>query len=73
MREVRGELRERAEDQTAEWQNALEQAPEKVRREMGRRAIRAQRTPEALEELSAEIRKLKADLRPPLRTSDPAR
>ena len=65
LREVRGELRERAEDQTAEWQDALEQAPEKVRREMGRRAIRAQRTPEALEELSAEIRKSKADLEPP--------
>ncbi|MBV8217526.1 MAG: hypothetical protein JO325_03605 [Solirubrobacterales bacterium] len=65
LREVKDELRERAEDQTAEWQHALEQAPERVRREMGRRAIRAQRTPEALEELSAEIRTRKAELNPP--------
>ena len=62
LREVRSELPQRAEDQTAEWQDALERAPEKVRREMGRRAIRAQRTPEALEELSAEMRKREADL-----------
>jgi prefoldin subunit 5 len=60
--EVRGELRRRAEDQTAEWQDALEQAPEKVRREMGRRAIRSQRTPEALEELRAEMREREAHL-----------
>ena len=65
LHQVRGELRQRAEDQTAEWQDALEHASEKVRREMGRRAIRAQRTPEALEELSAEMRKREADLGQP--------
>lgn len=65
LRQVSGELRQRAADQTAEWQDALEQAPDKVRREMARRAIRAQRSPEALKDLSAEIRKREADLKPP--------
>ncbi len=48
MRDLSGELRQRAEDQTAEWQDALEQTSDKARRQMGRRSIRAQRTPEAL-------------------------
>ena len=62
MRDVSGELRQRAEEQTAEWQDAREHASDKARRQMGRRAIRAQRTPEALKELSDEIRKQKAKL-----------
>jgi hypothetical protein len=65
LHEVSGELRRRAQDQTAEWQHALEHASDKAREEMARRAIRAQRTPEALTALSAEIRKRKADLTPP--------
>jgi DNA polymerase III gamma/tau subunit len=48
MRDVSGELRQRAEDQTAEWQDALEHTSDTARRQMGRRVIRAQRTPEAL-------------------------
>ena len=36
--------------------------PRRSGREMGRRAIRAQRTPEALQELSAEMHKREADL-----------
>jgi uncharacterized FlaG/YvyC family protein len=65
LHEVSGELRRRAQDQTAEWQDALDQASDKVRQEMARRAIRAQRTPEALKALSAEIHKREADLTPP--------
>jgi hypothetical protein len=63
LQEVSGELRQRAQDQTAEWQGALEQAPDKIRLDMARRAIHAQRTPEALAELSAEVRKCEADLK----------
>jgi hypothetical protein len=64
---VSGELRQRAEDQTAEWQDALEHTSDKARRQMGRRNIRAQRTPEALKGLSDEIRKQKTQLGPPAR------
>jgi hypothetical protein len=53
-------LRSRAEDQTAQWEDTLERASEDALRELGRLAVRAQRTPEALTELSAEIRKRKA-------------
>ena len=66
LREVRGELRERAEDQTAEWQDALEQAPRR------RSAVRWAAAPSARNghprrwrSFSAEIRKSKADLEPP--------
>ena len=62
LRDVSGELQQRAHDQTSEWQDALERAPDEARRDMGRRAIHAQRTPEALRELSAEIGKREAEL-----------
>lgn len=65
LREVSADLRQRADDQTAEWQDALEHATDTASREMGRRAIRAQRTPEALTELSREIRNRRAELVPP--------
>jgi hypothetical protein len=62
LREVSGELRQRAEDHAAEWQDALEQASDKVRREMDRDAIRAQRAPEALKELSGELHMRETEL-----------
>jgi hypothetical protein len=62
LHEVRDELRQRAEDQTGEWQDVVEQAPEKVRREMARYAIRSLRTPDALKDLSGEIHKREAAL-----------
>jgi hypothetical protein len=64
LHEASDDLRQRTVDQTTEWQDALEHANDEVRREMGRRAIRAQRTPEALKDLSSEIRKRQADLGP---------
>jgi len=60
--EVSGELRQRAEDHTAEWQDALEQAPDKVRRARDRDAVRAQRAPEALKEFSGEFHKRETEL-----------
>ncbi len=65
LHEIRDELRQRAEDQSAEWQDALEQAPEKVRREMARYAIRSLQTPEAVKDLSGEIHKRETELRRP--------
>jgi uncharacterized protein YicC (UPF0701 family) len=40
-----------------DWQHMLDDAAEDARRELGRMAIRAQRTPQALTELSREVRK----------------
>ena len=48
-------IRSRAAEQTKEWQQALEDATEDVRRELGVRAVRAQRTREALDAMSDEI------------------
>ncbi len=52
---VRQDLTSRGQGQVAEWRSGLDEAAEDVRREFGRFAVRAQRTPEALTELSQEI------------------
>jgi hypothetical protein len=62
LREAAGDLRKRAEQQAAEFEHAFEEATEDGRRELGRRAIMAQRSPEALKEMSSFIRKRKAEL-----------
>ena len=49
IRDVSGELRQLAEHQSAERQDALEHTSDTARRQMRRPGIRAQRTPEALE------------------------
>lgn len=64
MRDIAGDLRERAEDEAAGFQKTLEGATEDMRRELGRRAIRAQRSPAALKDLTAEIQRRKAELAP---------
>ena len=48
-------LRKRAEDRAGEWQKTLEDATEDVRRELGLRAVRAQRTTDALDEMETAI------------------
>jgi vacuolar-type H+-ATPase subunit H len=63
LHEVQGELRQRAQDQIGAWQEAIEQESDETRLEMGRFAVRAQRTPEALKELSGEIGKRDSELR----------
>jgi hypothetical protein len=52
----------RAEDEASDWQSALQRASEDMRRESGRLALRAQRTPEALTAMSTEIRRRKSQL-----------
>jgi vacuolar-type H+-ATPase subunit H len=55
-------LRDRAEERRHEWQHTLEDATEDVRRELGVRAVRAQRTDEALEAMQDEIENRKEDV-----------
>ena len=55
-------LRARAEERTAEWQRTLEEGPEDVRRELGIRTVRAQRSQSALKAMSEEIKHQKKEL-----------
>jgi vacuolar-type H+-ATPase subunit H len=56
-------LRTRAEDRAHEWQHALEDATDDARRELGIRAVRAQRHDDALEAMADEIKRHKKELR----------
>lgn len=62
VREAVKELGSRSQDQVGEWQRTLDAAADDALRELGRRTIHAQRSPEALTELSAEIRKRRGQL-----------
>jgi hypothetical protein len=53
-----------AQTQVSDWRSTLEKAGDDVRRELGILAVRAQRSPEALREMSAEIRKRKTEITP---------
>ena len=53
------DLRSRAQDEAHDWQERLERVSDEARLELGRTAIRAQGTPEALTELAAEVRRRK--------------
>lgn len=53
-----------AQSQVADWRGSLDKASDEVRRELGVLAVRAQRSPEALRAMSAEIRKRKTEITP---------
>ena len=55
-------LRTRAKDQASVWQRALEDATEDARRELGVRAVRAQRSDDALDAMVEEIMRHKKDV-----------
>jgi uncharacterized FlaG/YvyC family protein len=55
-------LRKRAKDQAANWQQALEDATEDARRELGVRAVRAQRSKDALDVMADEIKHQKKEI-----------
>ena len=62
VRQAGKELGSRSQDQVGEWQKALDAAADDVLRELGLMTIRAQHSPEALTEFSAEIRKRRGQL-----------
>lgn len=57
-----GDIRKRAERDAGDWHKTLEHTTEDMRRELARRAVRAQQTPDALDELATEIARRKAQL-----------
>jgi hypothetical protein len=63
-RDAMKEAGSEAQTQVSDWRGSLEKASEDVRRELGIMAVRAQRSPEALRAMSAEIRKRKTELTP---------
>lgn len=56
------ELSDRGQGQLKDWREQFGSAADDALRELGRWAIRAQRSPEALTELSKEITKRKAEV-----------
>jgi hypothetical protein len=62
VRDATDDLHARARDQATEFQEALESAGEDLRIELGRRGVRAQRSVSALTDISAEVRRRKAEL-----------
>jgi hypothetical protein len=62
IRDVRTDLMLRAHNEADELQSRLEHASDEALREFGRAAIRAQRSPEGLTQMQAEIRDRKRKL-----------
>jgi hypothetical protein len=62
VRDAMKDLNSRAHDEAHDWEERLDHVSDEARLEFGRVAIRAQDTPEALTELSAEIRRRKRAL-----------
>lgn len=60
--DAREDMTHRSQDQIKEWREQLEGAADDALQELGRWAIRAQRSPDALTELSKEITKRKTQV-----------
>jgi gas vesicle protein len=55
LKDVSGSATSRAQDQVSSWRDTLDKATEDVRKELAKLAVRAQSSPEALDELTKEI------------------
>ena len=55
LKDVSGGASSRAQDQVSSWRETLDEATQDVRKELGKLAIRAQGSVEALDELAKEI------------------
>jgi gas vesicle protein len=55
LKDVSGSATSRAQDQVSSWRDTLDKATEDVRKELGKLAIRAQGSAEALDELAKEL------------------
>lgn len=63
VRDATSDATSRAQDQAGEWRETLEKATEDVRLQLGKLAIRAQTTSEAIEELEKELKARKKELK----------
>ena len=55
LRDVSGDASSRAQDQVSGWRDTLDRATEDVRKELGKLAVRAQTSLEAVDEISKEL------------------
>jgi uncharacterized protein YjbJ (UPF0337 family) len=55
LRDVSGEASSKAQDQVSNWRETLEKATDDVRKELAKLAVRAQTSPEALDEITTEV------------------
>jgi polyhydroxyalkanoate synthesis regulator phasin len=55
LRDVSGEAGSKAQDQVSSWRETLDKATEDVRKELGKLAVRAQSSAEALDEIAKEL------------------
>ena len=55
LKDVSGGASSRAQDQVSSWRETLDEATQDVRKELGKLAVRAQGSVEALDELTVEI------------------
>jgi len=62
LREASSGATSRAQDQVGSWRETLSGATEDVRKELGKLAVRAQSSPESLEEIAAEVEAKRKEL-----------
>jgi hypothetical protein len=55
LRSVSGEASSKAQDQVSGWRDTLDKATDDVRKELGKLAVRAQNSVEALDEIAKEL------------------
>ena len=55
LKDVSGSASSRAQDQVSSWRDTLDNATQDVRKELAKLAVRAQSSPDALDEISKEI------------------
>ena len=55
LRDVSGDQVGKAQDQVSSWRDTLDKATEDVRKELGKLAVRAQSSVEALDEIAKEL------------------
>jgi gas vesicle protein len=55
LKDVSGGASTRAQDQVSNWRDTLDKATEDVRKELAKLAVRAQSSPEALDEIAKEL------------------
>ena len=63
LRDISGGASERAQDQISGWRDTLNSATDDVRKELGKLAVQAQGSVEALDEISKEIAERKKALK----------
>lgn len=63
LRDVSGDAGSKAQDQISGWRDTLDKATEDVRKELAKLAVRAQTSPESLDEIAKELDERRTSLK----------